>query len=65
MPEDSEDYPYARGRTLLNPAEQSFFQVLTQALEDRYNVFAKVKLTEVLKVRPGVSEKQLEQNEQS
>lgn len=59
VPEDSPDYPYARGRTLLNPAEHAFFQVLTQALEDRYNVFTKVKLTEVLKERSDVSEKQL------
>lgn len=59
VPEESAGYPYARGQTLLNPAEHAFFQVLTQALEDRYNVFAKVKLTEVLKVRSGVSEKQL------
>ena len=60
VPEDTENFPYARGRTLLTPEEQSFFLVLTQALADRYNVFAKVKLTEILKVRSGVSEKRLE-----
>jgi hypothetical protein len=49
------DYPYERHDALFTPAERSFMGVLHQALGDEYQVFAKVRLSDLVKVRAGLS----------
>jgi hypothetical protein len=50
--------PYALRNRFLTAAERSFYGVLREAVGTRYLVFAKVRLADVLRVRPGVSEPQ-------
>jgi len=41
--------------TLFTPAERSFFGVLEQVLDDRYRVFGKVRLGDIIKPAKGLS----------
>jgi len=47
-------FPYVRQPSLFRPAERSFLGVLEQALGERYRVFGKVRLADVLLVRGAV-----------
>jgi uncharacterized protein DUF2726 len=54
--------PYDLQQHFLTAAERSFFGVLTEAIGNRYLVFAKVRLADLLRVRSGVSEPQAHLN---
>jgi len=54
--------PYEQRKYYLTRAERSFYGVLNEAVGGRYVVFAKVRLADVLRVRPGVSESQAHLN---
>lgn len=47
-------YPYRREPTLFTPAERSFLGVLEQALQGQSRVFGKVRLGDVITVKPGL-----------
>jgi very-short-patch-repair endonuclease len=49
--------PYQKEPTLFTPAERSFLGVLEQALGDEFRIMGKVRLADVLKVRPGLDGK--------
>ena len=49
-----EDAPYT-ARSLVSPAERSFFGVLDRAVGDRALILVKVRLGDILAVRPGLS----------
>lgn len=44
------DLPYVAANSLLTPAERAFFVVLQRALADDYQLFAKVRLGDLLQV---------------
>ncbi len=46
------EFPYTKNRGLFSPAERSFFGVLAQAVGDEYHVFGKVRVADVVSVRP-------------
>ncbi len=48
-------FPYQSCDTLYSAAELRFFRVLEQALDGRGRIYAKVRLADVIKVRPGMS----------
>lgn len=48
-------FPYQKESALFTPAERSFLGVLEQALGEQYRVMGKVRLADVLKVRPGLN----------
>lgn len=48
-------YPYERIDHLFSPAERSFYGVLRQAAANRYLVFGKIRLADLVKTRPGLS----------
>ena len=50
------DYPYQKESTLFTAAERSFLGVLEQALQGQSRVFGKVRLIDVIKVKPGLNE---------
>jgi hypothetical protein len=50
--------PYERSRTLLSPIHSTFFDLLEKAIDDRYRVLGKVRLTDVVDVRADLSPKQ-------
>ena len=47
-------YPYQKQDKLFTPAERSFLGVLEQAVSDKYRVFGKVRLADVIQVKSGV-----------
>lgn len=49
--------PYERVNSILTPAEQHFYKVLSSALQGRALIMAKVRIADLLKVRPSVSRK--------
>lgn len=49
------DYPYQKEPTLFTPAERSFLGVLEQAIGDQFRIMGKVRLADVIKVKPGLS----------
>lgn len=49
--------PYVKVDSLMTAAERSFFGVLQQVVGPEQMLFAKVRLADVIKVRPGVSGK--------
>ena len=51
------DLPYVAAPALLTAAERAFFLVLRQAVGGDYQLFAKVRLGDILQVDPGVSGK--------
>ena len=46
-------FPYTRTDCFFSPAEASFFAALRVALAEEYEIFAKVRLLDVLNVKPG------------
>lgn len=46
-------FPYLRANRFLSPAESSFLAALRIAVGDRYAIFAKVRLLDLLTVGPG------------
>ena len=53
--------PYCK-RDLLSPAELNFFRVFSQVIGDEYFITFKVRLADILAVRPGTKERQTAQN---
>ncbi len=51
------DLPYVAAPALLTPAERAFFAVLRQAVGNDYQLFAKVRLGDILQIEPEVSGK--------
>ena len=51
------DLPYVAARSLLTPAERAFFAVLQRAVGGQFQLFAKVRVGDVLQVRAGVEGK--------
>lgn len=49
------DYPYQKEPTLFSPAERSFLGVLEQAIGDQFRIMGKVRLADVIKVKPGLA----------
>lgn len=47
--------PYQKEPVLFTPAERSFLAVLEQSLGDQFRVLGKVRLADVIKVKPGLS----------
>lgn len=50
-----EDLPYRAAESALSPAERSFYGVLRQAVGTNYEIFAKVRLADVIHVKDGLS----------
>lgn len=48
------EYPYERQAALFTPAERSFLGVLQRALGDEHQVFGKVRLADLIKVKRGL-----------
>lgn len=48
-------YPYQACSSLLSAAELRFFRVLEQVLAGRVRIYAKVRLADLIRVRPGLS----------
>ena len=51
------DLPYVAAKGLLSPAERAFFVVLRRAVGEDFQLFAKVRVGDILQVRPGVEGK--------
>ena len=49
--------PYERVNSILTPAEQHFYKVLSSALQGRALIMAKVRIADLIKVRRSVSRK--------
>ena len=47
--------PYQKEPYLFTPAERSFFGVLEAALGNQFRVLGKVRLADVIRVKPGLS----------
>ena len=45
--------PYVRIDNLFSPAERSFYGVLMQVIANRYIVFGKIRLADLIKPQPG------------
>ncbi len=52
-----EESPYQKEPTLFTPAERSFLGVLEQAIGNEVRIMGKVRVADVLKVRPGLDAK--------
>jgi len=48
-------FPYQKESVLFTPAERSFFGVLETALGNQFRVLGKVRLADVIRVKPGLS----------
>lgn len=46
-------FPYESREALMSESELAFFEVLEEALEDEYRIYSKVRLEDVIQVRPG------------
>ena len=51
---DPATFPYTRNERFLSPAESSFLAALRAAAAEEYEIFAKVRLLDVLSVKAGV-----------
>ncbi|TDY03823.1 DUF2726 domain-containing protein [Thiohalophilus thiocyanatoxydans] len=51
------DYNYRQRRMLFTPAERSFLGVLDQAISDKYRVFGKVRVADIITPAKGMSRK--------
>jgi len=49
-----DSFPYEKQKTLLTPAERSFFGVLEQVVGESHRIFVKVRLGDLFKVRAGL-----------
>ncbi len=54
----AQTYPFVRIDALFSPAERSFFGVLSQVIGDRYVIFGKIRLADVIRPQPGLSQPQ-------
>jgi very-short-patch-repair endonuclease len=54
----SQTYPYVRIDALFSPAERSFFGILSQVVGDRYIIFGKIRLADIIKPESGLSQQQ-------
>lgn len=52
-PIEVSDLPYVKQETLLTDAERSFLGVLEQAIDDRFRIYAQVRLADLLSVKAG------------
>jgi hypothetical protein len=50
------EFPYQKEPTLFTPAERSFLGVLEQAVGDQFRIMGKVRLADVIRVRPGMNQ---------
>ncbi len=57
-----ESFPYEKAGSLLTAAERSFCGVLCQGMDSRYQIFAKVRLSDLVEVRWGTSGAQAHEN---
>lgn len=55
---NSESNPYERSRTLFSSIHSTLFDLLEKAIDDRYRVHGKVRLTDVVDVKADLSPKQ-------
>ena len=53
-----EDLPYEREEALFTAAERSFLGVLAQAVGERYAIFGKIRLADIVRPRRGLSQQQ-------
>lgn len=53
-PKDGDDFPYFKIQALLTPAELSFYHVLKIAISKDYDIFAKVRLADLISVNKGM-----------
>lgn len=53
--EGAKALPYVRIGNLFSPAERSFYGVLMQAIANRYIVFGKIRVADLIKPRPGLT----------
>jgi len=51
-------FPFVLKKSLLTPAERSFFGVLQQAVDDQTLIFSKVRIADVLDIRKGLTPSQ-------
>jgi len=51
-----EEFPYSRNRALFSPAERSLLGALEQAVGDDYRIFGKVRVADVVSVRPTANQ---------
>jgi hypothetical protein len=49
------EYPYQKEPSLFTPAEKAFFMVLNEAIGETYYIMGKVRLADVIKVKPGLA----------
>jgi len=54
VPKENNSFPYFKIQALLTPAELSFYHVLKIAMLDEYDIFAKVRLADLVSVNKGV-----------
>jgi hypothetical protein len=47
-----EEFPYTRNRALFSPAERSLLGALEQAVGEDYRIFGKVRVADIVSVRP-------------
>jgi hypothetical protein len=52
------DFPYQREEAVLSKAERFFYFALYKAVHERMHIFPKVRLIDIVKVRPGVDKPQ-------
>tara|TARA_R110001606_G_scaffold11354_7_gene49319 strand:- start:8462 stop:9172 length:711 start_codon:yes stop_codon:yes gene_type:complete len=52
--EKEDTFPYFKISALLTPAELSFYHVLKIAVSEQYDIFAKVRLADLVSVKKGV-----------
>lgn len=53
-PKAEDSFPYFKISSLLTPAEVSFYHVLKIALSEHYDIFAKVRLADLVSVKKGM-----------
>ena len=51
-------FPFAKRNSLLTPAERGFLNLLEQAVGNEYRIISRVRLTDVVSVRNGISKRQ-------
>jgi hypothetical protein len=56
------DFPYDREEAVLSTTERFFYLALYKAVQQRVHIFPKVRLIDIVKVRPGVDKPQAYKN---
>jgi very-short-patch-repair endonuclease len=57
-----DDLPYQKAERLLTPAERTFYEALCTAIDERWRIFAKVRLGDLLEVPYGTMNRRLYRN---